>query len=52
MAVDMAALESIELCHADGILVDHAGEIHEFGKADDLGMVAVGQEAFDRQIGA
>ncbi len=52
VAVDMAALEGFELGHADRILVDHAGEIHEFRKADDLGMIAEGQELLDRQIGA
>jgi hypothetical protein len=52
MAIDMAALEGLQLGKTDRVLVDDAGEIHEFRKPDDLGMVAEGQEALDRQVGA
>ena len=52
MPVDMAVLEGFEFRHADRILMDHAGEIHEFGKADYLRVVAEGQEPLDRQIRA
>ncbi|MNU75301.1 hypothetical protein D3C71_648280 [compost metagenome] len=50
--VDMLALEGLELCHAHRVLVDDAGKIHEFGKADDLRMIVERQQLFDRQIGA
>ncbi len=29
------------------VLVDHAGEIHELGKPDDLRVIAIGQQLFD-----
>ena len=52
MAIDMTALEGIELGKTDRVLVDDAGEVHEFRQTDDLFVVAERQELFDRQIGA
>jgi hypothetical protein len=47
MAVDMAALEGLEFGHAGGVLGQHAGEVHEFGKTDHLGVVAERQQILD-----
>jgi hypothetical protein len=52
VAVDMVAVEGVELGEADRVLVDDAREIHEFGKADDLRVIAEGQEPLDRQVRA
>ena len=40
--VDAPALERRELGEACGIAGEHAGEIHEFGEAEHLGMVRQG----------
>ncbi len=52
VAVDMTVLEGLELRHADRILVDHAGEVHEFGKADNLRVGCGRVGAARRQIRA
>ena len=47
VAVDVAVLEGRELGEHDGILREHAREIHELGEPDDLGMRAERQEIAD-----
>ncbi len=51
VAIDMLALKGLKLGHAHRVLMDDAGEIHEFGKTDDLRVMSERQELFDRQIG-
>ena len=47
MAVDMPALECVELGDADRVLGDDAGEIHELGKADDFRVVEEPEQVID-----
>jgi hypothetical protein len=44
VAIDMAVPEGVELGEAAGSLWMTPGKVHELGKADDLRMVAEGQE--------
>ena len=52
MTVDMAALEGFELGHAGRVTGEHAGEVHEFGQPDHLGMITEGQKVIDVEAGA
>ncbi|MNE89611.1 hypothetical protein D3C80_1870350 [compost metagenome] len=40
VAVNVLALKRFELGHANRVFMDDAGEIHELGKANDLGMAS------------
>lgn len=48
----MLALKRLKLRHAYRVLVDDARKIHEFGKPDDLRVIAERQKFLDRQVGA
>ncbi len=51
MAIDMTALEERELFHGGGVTVDHAGIVHEFGKADARGVAHQRRNIGGQQFG-
>ena len=50
MAIDMAVLEGGELGDDGGVGIEHARKVHEFGKADDFGVIAERQQVGDLQL--